>query len=224
MKNILRRPNLPKLLLVLALLILGGAATLYSSHLAKNRSAQPSASINIPDGWSVYEDRQYGLQFIYPNAWGEPQANVSTVGQDKHYSFSFTPTSANSTLRTSIVISMDSGNDNAKTCSGGTCTLPTTSRSSVLELIKEHKSSFVTSDDSSYAIVANVPQQKISAVNVVQIVSLPKLNVSAATADYQILGGGSCAKSKFGANDTNGCVTQTVYNDISMALKSIRPL
>jgi hypothetical protein len=175
-----------------------------SYHKTKSQSSQSSSLL-------TYKDQKNGFQFMYPKNWGNPRFTKTDADGSTYYALSFAkPPSGN--LQYTVSIVMSKGNN-------------TSNSDGVKKVIKNKKSSLAINDDSSYAIVASLPNSQVNSLSATQIVSLNKIGITAATMNYTIMGGSAnCPQNKFSTDTSGSCVTKADYDTVNQVLKSIKSL
>jgi len=159
----------------------------------------------------TYKNTENGFRLQYPSEWASPSFSKSDISDGNSYQLSFYK-KPDGNLKYSIVLTMIKG-QNAIT------------DTNVKLILKNDKSAFAASDSTSYATVANSPKLNVSSLSAVQIVSLPKIGITAASMTYQINGsGGNCPANKFAANSSGACIEKTDYDTVNQVLKSLKSL
>ena len=190
-------------------MVVGGAATAYSHHLSKNKSADSQTSTNIPSEWTSYKNDQYGITLSYPKTWGQPEIN-SGQGQSKSYSVTFPKYTKRGSSNVTTLFYMDPNDLVAN-------------KSSIQSQIRSGVPSAVASDSSSYATVFSSQSQHISGLSLYQIINLPKIGITGVMAHLQVVNTKvSCPSNQFSQADT--CITRSDYDNLNKITKSIKNL
>jgi len=191
----------------------------YSHHKASHTAGSSSA----PAGWTHYSSHKYGFQFDYPGSWGQPQV-VKTDGQNgSNYSVSFSDTKSSNKRVLNISLSMDSEDYQRKVCPDKHCTVISTAVTSktVQRDLKANPVAFLSHDSSSYGFTSSVPGNGTT-LHQEQIVSMPAIKVSAATAAYRISNATGCPQNKFAASSQPLCINRSDYDTVNKVLKSMK--
>lgn len=223
------RFKMPKLDIILAFGLLVVVIVLASWHAASHKPSSSSNS-SATSGWSQYSSSKYGFKFSYPGSWGTPQivANKGTTGSQYQVVFVANPKSkdTNTNKNLTVSIEMDSADYAKKICPSGQChTISNVTTSKTIQSdLKTNSKSFVKYDSNSYGFIVVNPPASVSTLTVEQIVNIPKSDVSAATASYSLAASKGCAQGKFTPSTKSNCVTQSDYDTVNNALKSIQAL
>ena len=206
MKNILGRANLSKLLIVLALLVIGGVATAYTYYAGKDKQSVNSPRVDS----TLYKATKYGFMFDYPKQWSAPRINESTIEGIKQIEVIF---NGNSETAYSVVALMIPDASRANTV-----------KSRIQKTLSLNKKNFLKYDETSFSTaLMDTSTKSIGQINISQIVNLPKLNISAATIEVLLNPSDKCA-GKLSTDDAKDCFTQADYAAVSQFSHSIRPL
>lgn len=212
-----KRPSKKPLLLIgLLVIVLLVGGIYYVNHSRPKTKSDVEA---LPVDWAQYKSTQFGFKFSYPKEWGTPDVHVNEAGRGKAYSVGFFKPGSKSGENVSISIQSD--NVTNPDCSSK-CGLSS-------ESIKKQLSSsteFYYKDGSSYALITTAPSIRIqSALNIDQIVNLPKINASAADFSYYIPGNyKDCPSNKLSSNENKNCITETQYQTAYKVLRSLETL
>ncbi len=209
------RPNLIIALVVIVAIAIGGW---YEYNHTHKNSGQ---NVNLAVKWDTYKDTADKFQFTYPDPWGKPQVQVISLSPGKEYSITF---AAPATAKHNESIAMDSTDVAKKVCStSGDCqTVPTLTSDSVKQQLNKPSYKFVAKDANSYATLST--SGGFNNLSIYRIVSLPDLNISAASGSYAKKASSTkCSQTSFGS-DAMGCISQAVYSQLNTTLGSIKPL
>jgi hypothetical protein len=178
---------------------------------AGTRHNQTISTSKITAIEASYKNPENGFQLMYPKDWGNPRFTKTDADGSTYYALSFAkPPSGN--LQYTVSIVMSKGNN-------------TSNGDEVKKVIKNKKSSLAINDDSSYAIIASLPNSKVNSLSATQIVGLNKIGITAATMNYTIMGSSAnCPQNKFSTDTSGSCITKADYNSVNQVLKSIKSL
>jgi hypothetical protein len=202
----------------LFILVILGSAIYAASH---NKSKKVAS---LPATWSEYRDTKYGFKFSYPSSWGKPQvSDIKGVVGDR-YQITFV-SSSKTPPKASIGMAMDSSDFSSTPCPASGCPSGAAMTATIVKSnISASAKNFAMSDSTSYALVINSDSSHISTLNAVQIVSLPKLKVSAASLLLSRRDADKCPERQLASSTKGGCVTSADYNLISQVLKSMQAI
>lgn len=223
-----KRPDLWKAVIILFFLIALAIAGWYIYPKAhKTTSNTPIVS------WAEYKATKYGFKFDYLKAWGTPSLHVESQqplpgasSLTSIYAIAF-PDSAAGQRQSALSITFSPDTSASNSCAPSDSNCPGTtflSASLIKNILAHNKKSFVKYTDTSFATLASSSNHSL-ALNIAQIVNMPKLNVSAASLNYTLSQAAqSCPKSQLAQNTQTQCITQTDYSDFSQALGSLSSL
>lgn len=210
-----RNRNRVFLKIIILFMVLGsafGGWLAYNNHKNKT-SLAGSSTTAAPSDWSKYTDAKYGVEFIFPKAWGRVQVTEYSQQTGKHYEFSFAPDNK--------MYSITGAFDSASMTGAFT-------KADITSALAQDKKNFVKYDSSSYATISterNVGIDKnlnLYELNFYQIIDLPKANASAVIIAFSITSKDSCPDTKLADNPSEKCINQSVFADINKFAKSIK--
>lgn len=209
---------------IIAAFVLLILVIIFSVWYSHHQSKPAVSSSNLPEGWSQFQSTKYGFKFEYPTDWGSPQV-AKTIGKTgHHYDISFQQDAEKKSSNAIISISLDSNDYTKSVCpkpkACQTINISVTSKNITSDL--KSTSNYAASDNNSYAFITHLP----AATELIdkQIISLPKLNVSAGVATYILGGNSKCPTDKFAAGGQSTCITRSDYSKINQLMKSIKEL
>jgi hypothetical protein len=187
-----------------------------------NNSASKSSSSSAA-GWSEYKATKYGFKFSYPASWGTPAVSLTKGKTGSFYQVGFTGGVVQKTAKPSVLINMYSKDYVNTICSQTDCALQKSlDAQAVMDSLKNYLKLFIKHDDSSYATLNYSPSLHSSTLSDTQIVSVPKINVTAAAGLYAVTGAASCPIGKFAQATQQGCINNSDYNMLNKVMKSIQ--
>ena len=225
-RHLLSSRNFLVAFVILVIVVIGG----FTAAKYHKKSNTPAQSM-----WTTYVSQKYGFKFDYLKSWGKPSVGAYDFLGGKKVAVSFTNKINNVwkpgspppvTTHTYSIIMVSDTAANACIAKGGECNGgPLATKSMILSQLKKPSAIHARQDSDSFALVSTNPYVKLqSLLEIYQIVSLPRLGISAVYGSYTI-GGDSpdCVPNQLSFAD-RGCVTPKDYSDLSKSLKSVRTI
>jgi hypothetical protein len=180
-------------------------------------------SANSLGDFQEYTSSEYGFRFSYPNEWGSPKVTKVKGKTGYHYSVTF---GNNGKSKINVTISLDSNGYTREICtSSSNCqTINTAVTSQSINNQLKNSDSYIKHDSNSYAFISTSLGAGTSSLYDNQIISISKINVSAAAATYLLKGSNNCPAKSFALDNKNGCLKQSDYNKVNQVMKSLKEL
>jgi hypothetical protein len=193
----------------------------------------------VKTGWTEYRSEKYGLKFTYPSRWGNvivTESKTSDVFPEfkqtgKSYEISFSQFQKTD-KRVAITLQSDDFTTTFCAKPEQCITNKGFSKTEIQTRLTSNNPSFlplVGQDSNSYATVVSSQapnNQKFysNTLNFYQAIGLKKINVSAINIGYTTSSTTSCANDKLTSDNSSGCITQTIYNDLKQIAKSFQSI
>lgn len=211
-----KKVKLDVLIALIALVVIIAGVVIYTGN-----HNQPAKSAT--DGWVHYASQKYGFQFDYPGSWGKPSVTQDKGQSGSHYSIVFSNPKITDKRSIIVNIAMDSEDYQRKVCPDGQCSVISSviTGKDIQSDLKNNAKAFVSHDTSSYGFITNVIGNGTT-LHEEQIVVLPSIKVSAASANLSISNTSSCPQNKFASSNQPTCVNQNDYTTLNNVLKSLK--
>lgn len=222
--------------LIVVVLVAVAALAFWGGWYASNHNKNSKSSSNNTSSsvWAEYPNQKYGFKLNYLKSWGAPRLSVGSQQTSSGSSattslYTITFSNTSSSKQPTLYISFSADSAPASNCAQGdkNCpAAPSLSASSIRALLSQNKSQFVKYTASSFTTLT-YPSTSLSTaiLNIVQIVNLPKLSVSAAGLNYTLSNvPQSCPRSQLAPSTQDKCITQSDYTNFSQSLSSLSPL
>ena len=211
----IKQSSSKKNIFLVAVLLVAAAVAVgliwHSKHKNQAPAASSSNALTFPSDWPAYKATKYGFMFNYPKTWSTPVTNQlaqDTTPQDE------VVFSANAKTAYSVVAILQP--DTA----GGT-----SAKSAIQKTLAGSKKDFLKYDGDSYGTtLVDSSTKSIGQINISQIVSLPKLKISAAIVEVLLNPSSKCSGNQLAASNSGGCFSQADYTTVGQFAKSIRTL